>query len=170
MSDNSRVRNLSILIVLGLIYTIPALFLTPHLMLDIISVPMLVYGLYGLYLLFPETWRSFWSGDQTRAAIGLYGLSLLLMSVVIMRPYGIADRNIPNAAWLASTHIFPIALFMQAIGLMLFTRASSTAYIPTQKTKWGQLIAGIIIGALVATSKVLEPVLMAIGKLFGRLV
>lgn len=169
MESKSPTRNLAIVSVLIALYVVPALFLSPQTMLDIISVPMLVFGMYGLYLLSPETWRSFWDGDQSRAAVALYGLSSLLLSVVIMRPYGIADRNIPSLDWLSTTHIFPIALFIQAIGLMLFTRASSTPKVGSKRSGVGQLVAGIVIGALVASSRVLEHVFVFIGKILSRI-
>ncbi len=169
MTDNSRVRNLAFVLVLVILYAIPGYFLPPSTMLDIISVPMLVFGLYALYLLFPETWKSFWQGDQSRAAIGLYGLSTLLISVVIMRPYGIADRNIPSLDWLPSTHIFPIALFIQAVGLMLFTRASTAPALGTSRSGWGQLVAGIVIGALVVSSRALEPLIVFLGKVWSSI-
>lgn len=170
MTDNSRVRNLAFVLVLALIYIIPALFLSPHSMLDIVSVPMLVFGLYGFYLVFGETWEAFWAGERNKAAIGLFSLFSLLLSVIIMRPYGIASRNIPGAeAYLETTHIFPVALFLQAIGLYLFTLASSAPYVPSRRSGWVQLIAGMIIGALVISSRALEPALMFISKLFGRI-
>lgn len=170
MTENHRVRNLAFLLVFCVVYTIPALFIAPMTMADIISVPMLIFGGYALYLLTEETWRAFWAGEQSRAALGLFGLSSLLVSVIVMRPYGISSRNIIGAqAWLETTHILPIALYIQAIGLMLFSRASATPYVSQKRTRWGQLVAGIIIGALIASSKALEPILIFFSKLFGRL-
>lgn len=170
MTENPRVRNLAVLLVFCIVYTIPALFIAPMTMADIISVPMLIFGGYAFYLLFDETWQAFWSGEQSRAALGLFGLSSLLISVVVMRPYGIASRNILGAeVWLQHTHILPIALYIQAIGLMLFSRASAAPYVSQKRTRWGQLIAGILIGALIASSKALEPILMFFGRLFRSL-
>lgn len=169
MTDNSRVRNWAVLLILALVYTIPAFFIKPSLMLDIVSVPMLVFGIYGLYILTGETFAAMNSGARDRAALGLFGLFALLLSVVIMRPYGILTRNVQSASWLSDTHVFAFALYLQAIGLWLFTRASAAPYVPAKRSGLGQLIAGIIIGALIASSRALEPVMMAIGRMFGRL-
>lgn len=169
MSDNRPSRNIAVALVLIAVYAIPALFVEPQTMLDVISVPMLVFGGWGLYILLMETLKAFASGEQGRAALGLFGIFLLLFSVVVMRPYGIASRNIVGAKdWLDSTHILPIALYLQALGLMFFTRASVAPYVPSKGRGIGQLIAGVVIGILVASSRVLEPVLIAISKFFGR--
>lgn len=170
MNSPSRVRNLAVVIVLAIAYTIPAIWISPGSMLDIISVPMLVFGLWGIYILFGETWEAFWNGEQSKTALGLFSLFSLLLSVVIMRPYGISTRNVAGAEeYLSTTHILPIALTIQAVGLYLFTRASSAPYVPSKRTGWGQLMAGILIGALVASSRVLEPLLLWVSKLFGRI-
>ena len=169
MTDKRPSRNIAVALVLIATYTIPALFIEPQTMLDIISVPMLVFGGWGLCILFMETWRAFVSGDQGRAALGLFGIFLLLVSVVVMRPYGVATRNVVGAKeWLDATHILPIALYLQALGLMFFTRASAAPYVPSKGRGIGQLIAGVVIGILVASSKALEPVLMWISKIFTR--
>jgi len=169
VTDKTPHRNVAVALVLIATYAVPALFIDPQTMLDIISVPMLVFGGWGLYILFMETWKAFSSGEQGRAALGLFGIFLLLVSVVVMRPYGIATRNIVGAKdWLDSTHILPVALYLQALGLMFFTRASAAPYVPSKGRGIGQLIAGVVIGILVASSKALEPVLMWVSKLFGR--
>lgn len=170
MTDNSRVRNLAIILALAIAYTVPAIFLSPQNMLDIVSVPMLVFGLWGIYIVFGETWGAFWAGEQSKTALGLFSLFALLLSVVIMRPYGIATRNVAGAEdYLSTTHILPIALTIQALGLYLFTRASAAPYVPSKRTGWGQLIAGILIGALVASSRILEPGLLFVSKMFSRI-
>lgn len=170
MSEQRPTRNVAVALVLTATYVIPALFVEPQTMLDIISVPMLVFGGWGLCILFMETWKSFTSGDQSRAALGLFGIFLLLVSVVVMRPYGIATRNVPGAKeWLDSTHILPVALYLQALGLMFFTRASAAPYVPSKGRGIGQLIAGVVIGVLVASSKAVETILMGVGKIFSRL-
>lgn len=169
MTDKRPSRNLAVALVLIATYAIPALFIEPQTMLDIISVPMLVFGGWGLCILFVETWRAFISGEQGRAALGLFGIFLLLVSVVVMRPYGVATRNIAGAKdWLDSTHILPVALYLQALGLMFFTRASAAPYVPSKGRGIGQLIAGVVIGILVASSKALEPVLVWVGKIISR--
>lgn len=170
MNDQNSLRNVAVLIVLALVYIVPALFIPSQAMLDIVSVPMLVFGAYAIYLVIGEAFNDFWSGRQDRAALGLFALTAILISVVITRPYGIITRNVEGAsAILEPTHIYPIALYIQAIGLMLFSRASTPSAVAHKHTGIGQLVAGIVIGALVASSKVLEPILAGIGKIAGKL-
>jgi len=171
VTEHSTFRNWAAVIVLALVYIIPALFVSPQHMLDILSIPMLVSGGYGICLIASETWKAFKSGDQSRSALGLFGIFALLTSVVIMRPYGISSRNIEGAdAWLETTHIFPIALYLQAIGLALFSRASAAPMVPTKGRGVGQIVAGVVIGVLIASSKALDPILMFVSKLFTGLV
>lgn len=167
--DNSRIRNLAFLIVLMAIFTIPSLFLSHDLMLDAVSFLMLVFGISGIYLITEETWAAFWSGSRDRASLALYGLFTLFLSVVLMRSYGILTRNVEGAGWLQETHLYAGFVSVQLIGLWLFSKASAQGVVPTKQSKWGQLFVGIIIGALVASSKALEPILMGISKLFGRI-
>ncbi len=169
MTEEPRVSNWAILAVLVLAYVIPSFFIKPNMMLDIVSVPMLVFGIYGLYILGGETIAAMNAKSRDRAALGLFGLFALLLSVVIMRPYGILTRNVTAASWLSDTHAFAFALYLQAIGLWLFTRASAAPYVPAKHSSWGQLIIGIIIGALIASSRWLEMGLIGVGKIFGRL-
>lgn len=169
MTEPSRVRNLAVALVIIAIYTALAIFIPAPTMLDIVSVPMLVFGAYGLYLLFPESWEAFWHGERDRRALGLFGLTALLLSVVAMRPYGIITRNIEGTDWLSETHIYPIALSFQAVGLWLFTRASETPTVTSRRPGWGKLVAAFVIGVLVASSKILEPILMFMGRLFSRI-
>lgn len=169
MTEPSRVRNLAVLLVLIAVYTIPAIFVPASIMLDVVSVPMLVFGAFALYLIIGEAWDDFWSGEQSRRAIGLFALTAILLSVVVMRPYGIITRNIEGTGWLSETHIYPVALSIQAVGLWLFTRASETPTVTSRRPGWGKLVAAFVIGVLVASSKVLEPILMFLGRLFSRI-
>lgn len=169
MSEPSRVSNIAVLLVLGIVYTAFGIFIPSPRMMDIVSVPMLVFGLYGLYLLFPEAWSAFWAGERDRRALGLYGLTALLLSVVAMRPYGIITRNVPGADWLEDTHIYPVALSLQALGLWLFTRASETPTVDARRPGWGRIIIAFIIGVLVASSKMLEPLVWFVGKAISML-
>lgn len=175
MDDNSRTRNLAVLVVLALLYVVTAFCVsfipnqvTSQTMLDIVSVPMLVFGIYSLWIILGEAWGDFWAGKRDRAALGFFGLTAILISVVVMRPYGIATRNIPGIQWLEHTHIYAIALYIQAIGLMLFTRGAAPTTVQARKSGIGQLVAGVIIGALIGASKVLEPILSGIGKVIGK--
>lgn len=168
--DNSRVRNVSVLIVLSLVYAIPAIWVPGQTMLDIVSWPMLFFGLVLFYMVMEEALTAFWAGRADKVALGLFGLFLIFLSVDIMRPYGIISRNVEGAKeWLELTHFYGVAVYMQFIGLYLFTRGAATAQVEGRRTKWGQLVAGIVIGLLLATSKILEPVLMFASKLFSRI-
>lgn len=183
MTEPSRVRNLAVLFALAIIYVIIRLVVqtmqglglieilsVPQTMLDILSVPMLLFGLYALYLIIGEAWDDFWAGEQTRRALGLFALSALLISVVAMRPYGIITRNVEGADdVLSKTDIYPIALYVQALGLWLFTRASETPTVGAKRPGWGRIIAAFVIGVLVASSRALEPSLMFVSKLFARI-
>ena len=169
MTEPSRVRNLAVLLVLVILYIAVRIFVAPQTMADIVSVPMLVFGAYGFYLLFEEFWVSFWSGDQSRRALGLFGLTALLASVIIMRPYGITSRNVVGAdGWLEQTDILPIALALQAVGLWLFTRASETPTVISRKAGWGKVLGALLVGILVGSSKMLEPILITVSKFFSR--
>lgn len=168
MDNHPRVRNLAVLIILGLIFTIPAIFIEHDRMLDIVSLLMLVFGVVGIYLIANETWASFWDGARDRASLALYGLFALFLSVVVMRSYGILTRNVESVKWLETTHVYAAMVYVQFAGLWLFSRASTQGELPTRRNKWGQLIAGIIIGSIIASSKVLEPILAGMGKLMGR--
>lgn len=169
MTSNSPVRNLAVVIVLAVVFISPSLFMSREALIDTVSFLMLVYGVIGLYLIAHETWVSFWSGERDRESLALYGIFALFLSVVLMRSYGILVRNVSGLEWLEETHLYASFIFVQFIGVWLFSRASTQSVMMTKQNKWGQLIIGIIIGALVASSRVVEPVLMAIGKLFGRL-
>lgn len=167
--DNSRIRNLAVLVVLMAVFTVPAIFLNHDLMLDGVSFLMLAFGISGLYLITEETWAAFWAGSRDRASLALYGLFSLFLSVVMMRSYGILTRNVEGAGWLQETHLYAGFVAVQLTGLWLFSKASAQGVVPTKQSKWGQLIVGIIIGALVASSKAVEPILMFLSKLFGRI-
>lgn len=169
MIDNSRVRNLAVVLVLAAVFAIPAFFIPSHLMLDIVSLLMLVFGIAGLWLISQEAWVSFWDGNRDRASLALYGLFALFLSVVMMRSYGILTRNVAGAEWLSDTYTYSALVFVQGIGLWLFSRASTPPTVASKGGRWGQLAIGIIIGALIASSRILEPALMAIGKIFGRI-
>lgn len=169
MSDHFRYRNLAVALVIVIAYTVPALFLSPQTMLDIVSVPMLVFGLWSAAVMVNEAWEAFWSGDQSRAALGLMGLFSIFISIIIMRPYGIIDRNVPSIDWLSSTHIFPVALTFQAVGLFLFSRASQPPIIEAKRGRWGKLVLGIVIGILVGSSKLLEPAIAVVAKVFSSM-
>lgn len=168
MTDHPRLRNLAVLIVLVLIYVIPAYFIDNRLMLDIVSGPMLLFGVYALFIIAREAWSAFWEGRTDRTAYALFGLSLVLLSVDLMRAYGLLTRNIPAMGWLEDTHLYPAAIYCQFAGLWLFTRASTPPQITPRRGGMGQIAAGVVIGMVVASSKMLEPVLAIIGKVLGR--
>ena len=170
MTEHPRLRNIGVLLVLALIYIIPALFVDSRHMLDIVSGPMLIFGLYALWIIAGEAWGAFWDGRSDRTAYALFGLSLLLFSVDIMRAYGLGTRNFTGLEWLENTHLYPVAIYCQFCGIWLFTRASTPPSIEPRRGGLGQLVAGVIIGAVVASSKMLEPVMMFVGKLFTGLV
>lgn len=166
---NSRARNISVASILMAIYAVPAIWVSGQTMLDIVSIPMLAYGLYLFYFIAEEAVLAFWDGRSDRVALGLFGLLLLFVSVDIMRPYGLISRNVPGAEeWLKTTHIYGIAVYMQFIGLYLFTRGTALPSVAGNKARWGQLVAGVIIGVLLSTSKFVEPVFVAMGRLLQR--
>lgn len=171
MADPSRVRNLAVLLVLIATFTIPSLFFEEDRVLDFVSGLMLIFGIAGLWVISRETLVSFWSGSRDRSAMALYGLFALFLSVVIMRSYGIYTRNVlkEEALWLTESAVYGALVFMQFIGLWLFTRASSPPTVNAKPSRWGQLIAGILIGALLVSSRALEPILMFFSRLFGRM-
>lgn len=166
---SSRVKNIAVVLVLALFYIIPALFLPYERMLDLVSFLMLVFGIIGIGLILEESWGAFWSGDRDRSALALYGLFALFISVVVMRTYGILTRNVEGAAWLTETYMYSVLVYIQLIGLWLFSRASTPPTVSPKRSRWGQLIIGVVIGAIVASSKALEPILMAVGRLWSRL-
>lgn len=170
MADNSRVRNLAVLLVLVMLFAIPAIFVPSSIMLDIVSFFMLVFGIAGMYLIAQEVWTSFWSGLRDRASLALYGLFSLFFSVVMMRTYGILTRNSDAAeAILAPTHAYGVMVYVSFIGLWLFSRASTPPTVADKGGKYGQLVVGIILGALIASSKLLEPILAGVSKFFPRI-
>lgn len=170
MTEPSRVRNLAVLLVLCAIFIIPATFLDKGRMLDTVSGLMLIFGCIGLWLVWGEAWANFWEGNRDRFALGLYGLAALFLSVVTMRSYGIITRNSESAsAFLEPTHTYAALVFLQFVGLMLFTRGAQTPSVAARRTKWGQWAAGIAIGILIGSSKFLEPILMWVSKLFTRM-
>lgn len=169
MADNSRIRNLAVLIVLVSLFAVPSLFLPSSLVLDIVSLFMLIFACTGLYLVTDEAWRAFWDGARDRAALALYGLFALFLSILLMRSYGILTRNIPSAqSVLEATHLYAAFVYLQFCGLYLFTRGATAPAVEGKRSRFGQLIAGIVIGALIASSKAIEPILMGIGKVLGR--
>lgn len=168
MTDNSRVRNLAVLLILALAYIIPAIFIPQDRMLDLVSLFMLVFAISAMWMIAGETWLSFWAGHRDRAALGLMGLFAVFLSVILMRTYGILTRNVDGASWLTDTHVYSAMVFLQLIGLWLFSRGATTPAVEGRRSRWGRLIVGVIIGALIASSKMLEPALMWIGRLMGR--
>lgn len=169
MSDNPRVQNFGVLFVLALIYIIPSIFLPNEVMLDAVSVPLLVFGMWSFFLLARETSETFWEGQRGRAALALYGLFAVFLSVIITRSYGLLTRNTNLTGTLDDTHIYSAALYIQFIGLWLFTRSAASPAISPAKNNFGQLVAGIILGAILASSRLLEPLLVMCGKMFNRL-
>lgn len=183
MTEHPRLRNLAVALVLVLIYVIPAQFFTGKQMMDIASIPMLIWGVFALALIAREAVVAWWQGRADRTAYALFGLSLLFLSVDVMRSYGLSTRNIeyapigirvvvePFINWMASddSHVYAVAIYAQFIGIWFFTRASFQPTVKSRTYGFGQLIAGVVIGAVLASSKVLEPVLMFIGRLFSRI-
>jgi len=170
VTEPSRVRNFAVLIVLCAIFTVPALFMERGPLLDGVSFLMIIFGVVGLWQVTPEAWEAFWHGSRDRYALGLYGLFALFLSVVLMRTYGITTRNNVSAnAVLEDTHVYAALVFIQFAGLLLFTRGASAPTVSGKRTRWGQLIGGILIGILLTSSKFLEPVLMFFSKLFSRI-
>ena len=170
MTEPSRVRNFAVLIVLCAIFTIPALFMDRGPLLDTVSFLMLLFGGVGLWQVTPEAWSEFWKGNRDRYALGLYGLFALFLSVVLMRTYGITTRNntLANSV-LEHTHVYAALVFVQFAGLLLFTRGASAPAVAGKRTRWGQLIGGVLIGILLTSSKFLEPILTFVSRLFSRL-
>ena len=169
MTDHPRLRNIGVLIVLILIFAIPAIFVSPSHMMDVTSGPMLVFAGYALILIAGEAWDAFWTGKSDRTAFALFGLCLLFGSIIVMRSYGLVTRNVPSLAWIEDTHVYAAAIFAQFTGVFLFSRASAPLVVSPRKSSMGQLFAGIIIGALIASSKLLEPLLAGVGRIMGRL-
>jgi hypothetical protein len=169
VTDHPRVRNLSVLIVLSALFMIPSFFISRDHMLDIVSVLMLVFGIAALALISGEVWEAFWEGNRDRVAVGLYGLFALLLSVIVMRSYGILTRNVDAAKWLQETNTYAAMVYLQFVGLWLFFRASTPPTVPAKRSRWGQLVLGIFLGILLASSKALEPILMWVGKMLGRM-
>ena len=169
MTDHPRLRNLGVLLVLMAIYAVPALLLSPNHMMDLASGPMMVFAVYALYLIAPEAWDAYWSGRSDRTAYALFGLSLLLLSIVTMRAYGLLTRNIEAMGWLENTYVYSAAIYAQFVGVFLFSRASTPPTVSPRRAGVGHLVAGVVIGVVVASSKMLEPLLAMIGKVVGRL-
>ena len=170
MTEHPRLRNIGVLIVLVLVFVIPAMFISPNHMMDLASGPMLVFSCYALFLIASEAWEAFWVGKSDRTAFALFGLSLLFSSIIVMRSYGLLTRNISGMAWLEDTYLYAAAIYCQFVGVFLFSRASAAPSVKPRSVGVGQLMAGVIIGAVVASSKVLEPALAMVGKLLGGLV
>lgn len=168
MTDHPRIRNLAMLIVLVLIYIIPAFFVSPDRMLDLASGPMMVFAIYALFLLAPEAWSAYWEGQSDRTAYALFGLSLLLTSIVTMRGYGLLTRNVEGLEWLENSYVYSAAIYAQFVGVFLFSQASTPPTVSPRRAGMGHVIAGVVIGILVASSKMLEPLLAMIGKVLGR--
>jgi len=170
VTEPSRVRNLAVLIILCVVFTIPALFLERGKLLDAVSFLMLLFGGIGLWQVSGEAWESFWAGNRDRYALGLYGLFALFLSVVLMRTYGITTRNNASAdSFLEHTHVYAALVFIQFAGLLLFTKGASAPTVAGKRPRWGQLIGGVLIGVLLTSSKFLEPILAFISKLFSRI-
>lgn len=170
MTEPSRVRNLAVLITLVIAFAVPAFFIPQERMLDIVSGLMFLFGVLGFYFIASASWEAFWSGRRDRASLALYGLSALFLSIMAMRSYGILTRNFTAVDDLLSpTHTYAVLVYLQFAGLYLFTRASEAPIVPARPTRWSQLFVGVVIGALIASSKMLEPALMFIGKAIGYL-
>lgn len=169
MTDNSRVRNLSVFLILCAAYIVPAIFIPHDRMLDLVSLLMLVFAVSAFWMIAGETWGAFWAGHRDRAALGLMGLFAVFLSVILMRTYGILTRNVEGAEWITDTHVYSAMVFLQFVGLWLFSRGATTPAVEGRRGRWGQLVVGVIIGALIASSKALEPILMFFSKLIGRL-
>lgn len=170
MTEHPRLRNIGVLLVLVLIFSIPALFVEPNHMMDAASGPMLIFSAYAMFLIAGEAWAAFWEGRSDRTAYALFGLSLLFASIIVMRSYGLVTRNIPGAEWIEHTHLYAAAIYAQFAGVFLFSRASTPPSVTPRRAGMGQLVAGVVIGAVIASSKVLEPLLAVLGKLFTGLV
>lgn len=168
MTNHPRIQNLAVLIVLVFLYLIPALLVPHEIMLDLVSAPLLVFGTYSLILLAQETGENFWEGQRSRAALALYGLFALFLSVIVTRSYGLVTRNLEGTGWLAESHIYSAALYIQFVGLWMFNKSAASPPIGPKKSGLGQLIAGVILGAIIVSSRLLEPVLALIGKVFSR--
>lgn len=164
-----RLRNLGLLIALTLAFCVPAFFLEHDRMLDVVSFLMLVFGIAGLVLITEETWTAFWHGARDRVSIGLYSLAGLLLTVSLMRTYGIVTRNVEQLKWLETTHVYAALVYLQFISLYLFFRASTPPTLPQKRGRWGQLVAGIIIGLLLASTRALEHVVIVVMKFIGRI-
>lgn len=168
MTERPRIQNIAILLALIIIY-LPLLFLTNQTALDIVSVPLLVFAVWSFSLIAGEATQTFWRGDRRRSALALYGLFAIFLSVMVTRIYGLVTRNLDGTGWLDDSHIYSMALYLQFIGLYVFTRGATHPSVIASKNRYGQLIAGVIIGAIVASSRLLEPILMFCGKLFNRI-
>lgn len=169
MTENSKVRNLAAFLILCAAYIVPAIFISHDRMLDLVSLLMLVFAISAFWMIAGETWGAFWSGQRDRASLGLMGLFAVFLSVILMRTYGIMTRNVTAAEWLTDTHVYSAMVFLQFVGLWLFSRGATTPAVEGRRSRWGQMIVGIIIGALIASSKALEPILMFVSKLFSRI-
>lgn len=170
MNSHPRIQNIAVLIVLTLIYLIPAFFLSNDATLDLVSVPLLIFGMWSFFLISGEAMQTFWEGQRGRAALALYGLFAIFLSVVATRLYGLTTRNLHGAGWLDESHIYSAAIYIQFIGLWMFTRGASTPTVGVSRSGWSQLIAGVVIGAIIASSKLLEPILVLVGKALSHFV
>lgn len=169
MNESTRLRNVAVFLVLAVVFFLPTLFLSPDHSLDLWGFLMIVFGIVGLSMVAGEAWTSFWSGSRDRAALALYGLSALFLSVIAMRAYGIVTRNIAGTEWISDSYAYSGFVFIQFIGLYLFSQASTPPSVSPHRTRYGQLITGILIGALIASSRALEPILLFLSKLWNRM-
>lgn len=184
MANHPRLRNISVFLVLVLLFAIPAVIVNDNKrMMDLVSIPMLVYGLYAFAMIVREAWHDFWAGNSGRSAFALFGLSLVFSSIDMMRTYGLLTRNaemlapyipfvpvVDFAHWLDNkSYFYAIAIYMQFVGIWFFTRASFQPTIPSRAHSFGRTLGVLTIGLVIGSSKVLEPVLAAIGKVVARL-
>ena len=175
MASHPRIRNIGVVVILALVYYIGVLItqaivgtepgVAPKAMLDVVSVPMLVFGMVLLAMLITDTMSAFWGGDRTRGATALYGLFLVVLSNDVMRTYGVSTRNIPSLAWLENTYIYSVAVYIAFIGLFFLSRATRAPEVDGKSSRWGGIAAGIVIGIVVGSSKMIEPAIAAIGRL-----
>jgi hypothetical protein len=131
-------------------FSLPALFIKPDDMTEILSAGLFIACLVGLWRWGPAAVRAIVSGSKTQESWGIIGVCGLLLALAMQRVYSVAYLNLDRPEWMQVLHISPFITYMMLVSVVLFI--SATTFPGEKPTGLGGIAAAFIafVGVMVS--------------------
>jgi hypothetical protein len=157
-------RSFLFVVLAMVVFSVPALFIDPDNMTEILSAGLFIACLVGIWRWGPAAVRVALSGAKTRESWGIIAVVGLLFSLAVQRVYSVVFINFDRPEWLTTLHISPFITYMMMIAVVLFI--SATTFPGEKPTRLGGIAAAIIAFVGVLASHFGPMVLAKLGGLW----